>query len=79
VVPILSLNFKFKLFFISPSFNILIPFPIPTLNVFQYASMLGSFFPPFNCINLGSSNVVEPLLKKLKKSMINIGFPIHMG
>ncbi len=68
MVPILLPIFKFKLFFIGPSFSILIPFPILTLNVFQYASMLSSFFPSSNWIKLGSSNAVEPLLKKPKKS-----------
>ncbi len=68
MVPILSPNFKFKLFFIGPSFSILIPFPTPTLNVLQYASMLSSFFPSSNWVKLGSSNVMEPLLKKPKKS-----------
>ncbi len=67
MVPILSPNFKFKLFFIGPSFSILIPFPIPTLNVFQYASMLNFFSPSSNLIKLGGSNAVEPLLKKPKK------------
>ncbi len=68
MVPILLPNFKFKLFFIDLGFNILIPFPIPTLNVFQYASMLNSFAPSSNWVKLGRSNVVEPLLKKPKKS-----------
>jgi len=68
MLHILSPNFKFKLFFISPSFRILIPFPISTLNVFQYASMLSSFFPSSNWVKLGSSNAVEPLLKETKKS-----------
>jgi hypothetical protein len=48
MIPILLPNFKFKLFFMGPSFSILIPFPIPTLNVFQYASMLSSFYASSN-------------------------------
>ncbi len=67
MIPMLSLNFKFKSFFIGPSFSILIPFPIPILNVFQYASMSSSFSPSYNWIKLGGSNAVEPLFKKPKK------------
>jgi len=67
MIPILSPNFKFKLFFMGPGFNILIPSPIPTLNVFQYVSMLSSFSPSFNWVKLGSSNGVEPLFKISKK------------
>jgi len=48
MVPILSPNFKFKLLLTGLGFSILIPFPIPTLNVFQYTSMLSSFSPSSN-------------------------------
>ncbi len=68
MVPILFPIFKFKLLFIGPGFSILIPFPIPTLNVFQRTSMLSSFSPSFNWIKLGGSNTIEPLFKKPKKS-----------
>jgi len=71
MVPILLPNFKFKSFFMGPSSNFLIPSPIPTLNVFQYDSMLGSSSPSIYRIKLGSSNAVEPLFKKLKKSYYN--------
>jgi hypothetical protein len=48
MIPILLPNFKFKLFFMGLGFNVLIPFPIPTLNVFQYPSMLSSFYASSN-------------------------------
>jgi len=68
MAPILSPNFKFKLFFMGPSSNILIPSPIPTLNVFRYAWMLGSSSPFFNWVKLGSANAIKPLLKEPRKS-----------
>jgi hypothetical protein len=68
MAPILPLNFKFKLFFMGPSSSILIPFPIPTLNVSQYTSMLGSSSPSFNRVKLSNSNAIKPLFKKPKKS-----------
>jgi hypothetical protein len=68
MIPILLPNFKFKLFFMGPSFSILIPFPVPTLNVFQYASMLSSFYASSNWVKFGGSNAMGPLFKKPKKS-----------
>jgi hypothetical protein len=53
MVPILSLDFKFILFFIGLGSSILIPSPIPTLNVSQCASMIGSSSPASNPIEYG--------------------------
>jgi hypothetical protein len=49
----------------------LILFPIPILNVSQYDSMLGSSFPSIYQVKIGSSNAVEPFLKKFRKSYDN--------
>ncbi len=53
MAPILSLDFKFILFFIGSGSRILIPSPIPTSNVSQHASMIGSSSPSSNPIEFG--------------------------
>jgi hypothetical protein len=68
MAPILSLYFKFILFFIGSGSSILIPSPIPILNVFQHVSMIGSSSPSFDPVEPNSSYVVKLLLKKPKMS-----------
>lgn len=53
MAPILPLDFKFILFFIGLGSNILIPSPIPTSNVSQCTSMIGSSSPSSNPIEYG--------------------------
>ncbi len=74
MIPILSPNFKFKLFFMGPGFNVLIPFPIPTLNVFQYVSMLSSFYASFNWVKLVVPMQWDHFSINLNSHMIRIGF-----
>jgi len=57
-----------------PGFSILIPFPIPTLNVFQYASMLSSFMHPLIELNLVIPMQWNHFSRNLKSHIINIGF-----
>jgi hypothetical protein len=68
MAPVLLPNFKFRLFFMGFGSSISVPSPIPTSNVYQCVSTVGSSSPSSDPTKHGSSNTIEPLIKKPNKS-----------